>query len=251
MKTSTVASAFNQEKIATYKPRPHWTAEDAKARKRKSRKGVSPGLRITELNLEYRDRYGRDVLPDNEEGRRDVWIMLNHLACSRAPRPRIANWLRWRAPWFDDDDMIDSIIRKPRFWHADPLGKLIGMTFARRTALALTTIGCPDMPKKKRAELRAAKEVARRRESRRDAGAMPREEFERTSIERQKPWIAMGCSRSTWFAKHRKTAAKTQSVANVVPLWTGVTGSNSYISADSQTCPNPPISHALVHCRSV
>jgi hypothetical protein len=195
--------------------------------------------RIAEINRELTDRYGgRAVLPDDDAGRDDVELMLHHLARAKNARARIANWLKWRAPWFDDDDIVDAIIAAPVNFTADQAAQRIGLTFARRTALAITTIGAIDMPRKARIKLRAAKKTVRKREQRRAAGIKSRAEYEADSINRQKPWEAIGISRATYY---RRSGSN-----NVLSFETSLTPSNSYISVGVRLV-SPPV---LTPCSS-
>jgi hypothetical protein len=182
-------------------PRPHWTSEDEAARRKRRKSASFAAIRAAELNLEFSDRYGGMLLPDDDGGQDDVHLALHHLAETTSAKSRIRNWLRMRAPWFDDDDAIARILENPRKYRADQLAAEIGLTAERRARLGITTIGAIDLPAKARKKLRKAKNVEYQRALRRKAGAKPRAEYEAQSAERAKPWLELGMSRATWFRR--------------------------------------------------
>jgi hypothetical protein len=206
-------------------PRPHWTSEDDKARKKRRTPESFASIRIAELDRDFADRYRGMLLPDDDAGRDDVLLMLHHLARTNNPERRVANWLRLHAPWFDDREAIARILANPHRFRADPLAAKIGLTAERRTRLKITTIGAIDLPKRERNKLRKAKKIEQRREKRRKDGAKPRAEYEAQSIEKAKPWQALGISRRKWFNRQKAERSQNQNI-----ICTSVTPSNLYIS---------------------
>jgi hypothetical protein len=162
-------------------------------------------LRCRDLDLYFDDRYG-PVLPDDDAGREDVMIYLNHLAHKQDDRQAAMHeWLDQRAPWLVGDARkayIAKVFRKPIMYRADTLAQKLGLTFARRQRLGITTIGAIDVSKEERQEMRKAKARDRMRKVRH--GGMSREEYEGQSISRQKPWIAEGISRPTWYRRQQE-----------------------------------------------
>jgi hypothetical protein len=127
----------------------------------------------------------------------------------------------------------------PRNFRADPLAKRIRLTDERRARLKITTIGSIDVPKKEREKRRKAKEIEQQRARRRKAGAKPRAEYEAGSIEKAKPWEALGKSRATYFRQRQKAeaaAAERSQNPNVIPIETSVKGSNLLLSPSLHTC---------------
>ena len=96
-----------------------------------------------------------------------------------------------------------SITRK--HLSADNLARFLGVTYAQRQALGLTTIGSIDIKRRARKELRkvrARKALAAKRNAN---GARLRSEYEANSLSRIQPWKEMGMSRRTW-ERHRNKA---------------------------------------------
>jgi len=155
------------------------------------------------------DRYG-PVLPDDDAGRDDIMIMLHHIAHKQAADPQwlMSDWLDRRAPWLIGEEraaFIRKAFRHPIRYTADTLAVKLGLTWARRKRLGITTIWVIDMPREKHAEMRKVTKRDRQRKARRAAGCVSREEYERASTGRQKPWLAEGISRRTWYRKQQKT----------------------------------------------
>jgi len=166
-------------------------------------------IRCREVQRYIIDRYG-PVLPDDDAARDDIMIMLHHIAHKQAAdRQWLMNdWLDQRAPWLIGEEraaFIRKVFRHPIRYSADTLAEKLGLTFARRQRLAITTIGATDMSKKEREELRKAKKAEHKRKARRAAGCMSRDEYEGGSINRLKPWLAEGISQRTWYRRQQKT----------------------------------------------
>jgi hypothetical protein len=90
---------------------------------------------------------------------------------------RTGDWLRRCAPWLDQataDRLVARAIARPIRWNADTLAQRLNLTSEERD--------------------RQAKEAKRRA-----AGARP----QALSTSRTKPWIALGISRSKWYADRR------------------------------------------------
>jgi hypothetical protein len=106
-----------------------------------------------------------------------VEIMVNHLVMLPGARLRTGDWLRRCAPWLDQataDRLVARAIARPIRWNADTLAQRLNLTSEERD--------------------RQAKEAKRRA-----AGARP----QALSTSRTKPWIALGISRSKWYADRR------------------------------------------------
>jgi hypothetical protein len=184
--------------------------EIAIEQRRRQRKPSSPkkNVRICDLERIYADRYG-PVLPDDDAGRDDLFVMANHLAHLDAPDRRISAFVRRCAPWHGDDntaELIEAVIAKPLKWRADKLAQRLGLDYATRTRLGITTIGAIDCKKAKRGRLRGKRAATREMERRAKAGAKPHA----LSAEQTKPWIDEGVSRATHF--RRMKAARDETV---------------------------------------
>jgi hypothetical protein len=87
---------------------------------------------------------------------------------------------------------------------ADRLARFLGVTYAQRQRLGITTIGAIDVSRKGRMMLSKRKDRDRKRRTR---GTKPRAEYEAHSLTRTKPWQAAGMSRRTWYRRRRETEA--------------------------------------------
>lgn len=164
-------------------------------------------LRIRDLATLFRSRYGI-TLPDDDAGRDDLEIAVNHLACMPYPQVAVAHWIEIWAPWLtaaENHDMLARIMPHPMRWKADPMAWRLKVTMEERMALGLTTIGAIDCNKAARKKRRKQRDIKRKANQRRNQGAKPRALYEAESINRTKPWQAEGISRATWY--RRKTRA--------------------------------------------
>ena len=101
----------------------HREIEQEHARKRKKRASPKTYRRIRELEIVSTDRYGA-VLPDDDAGADDLFVMANHLAHIDEPERRIKAWARHWAPWHSKARtarLILAVQRKPRL-HLLPYG---------------------------------------------------------------------------------------------------------------------------------
>jgi hypothetical protein len=96
-----------------------------------------------------------------------------------------------------------SITRK--HLSADNLARFLGVAYAQRQALGLTTIGSVNVKKGARIELRKLRARRALAAKRHANGVRPRAEYEANSLSRSQPWRALGMSRRTW-ERHRNKA---------------------------------------------
>jgi hypothetical protein len=181
---------------------------DAKRKRRKRGANAKNYVRPRELERVFRDRYGA-ILPDDDAGLDDIFVMANHLAHLDRPDKRIACWLERWAPWYGDDKteaLIEAVLARPLKWTADPMAKRLGLNEATRSRLGLTTIGAIDCSKAKRAKLRAKRNNEAKRVRRAEAGAKPHA----ASVEQAKPWLALGISRPTYFRRQKAARNETR-----------------------------------------
>lgn len=139
------------------------------SRRQKRRSHVSPcqiaALRLNDLARLYRARYGI-TLPDDDAGRDDIAVAVNHLASLAHPRQRILKWLEVWAPWMtlkECETITAKAIMHQQHWTADQLAWRLRLTMADRTALAITTIGAIDCSRSERRKLRKLKAKLRER----------------------------------------------------------------------------------------
>jgi hypothetical protein len=94
---------------------------------------------------------------------------------------------------------------------ADNLARFLGVTYAQRQALRLTTIGSVNVGKGARKEMRKRRDRLAKEAKRRAAGMRPQSE----SLSATKPWSESGMSRAAWYRRNkaRRRAETTLSAA--------------------------------------
>lgn len=193
------------------KPNVKWFSKRQKGKRKRPSPMQLVGLRMRDLCTLFRSRYsGHGQLPDDDAGREDLYIAINHLACLAHPRKHIADWIDSWAPWLtagEQRDLVGRSLANPQRWTADQLAWRLRLTKEQRNMLAITTIGAIDEPKAARTKRRREREKQRRKATRRANGALPRKLYEEQSISRTKPWIAEGISRASWYRRRRETSA--------------------------------------------
>lgn len=171
------------------------------------------GLRMRDLTMLFRSRYGgATLLPDDDAGREDLFVAVNHLACLAHPRKHISSWIETWAPWLtiaEQRDLVGPALASPQRWKADALAWRLRLTKEQRNMLGITTIGAIDEGKAARTKRRRQRERERRMANRRAKGAIPRAEYEQKALSRAKPWEAEGISRASWYRRKRETTAPT------------------------------------------
>jgi hypothetical protein len=162
--------------------------------------------RIRDIERYLEGRYGR-VLPDDDAGREDFVILLNHLAHNPIDpqgkmRRAIYVWAPSMAP-AEGQDLVESIAKKPRRYRAKTLARLMRVTEEEHARWGLGSIWAftwtgADMKDRER-----RRERKRKATKRRSAGTVDREEWLATSKSRTKPWEAMGISRAEYYRRRK------------------------------------------------
>src|SRR5262245_16273062 len=99
-------------------------------------------------------------------------------------------------------DIIEKARSTSRPRTPDGWARALGLTYARRQRIGITTIGAIDVNKRQRTHLRKLRENERYRRRRQALGATPRTQ----SLSALKPWAAEGISRRTWERRRRADA---------------------------------------------
>jgi hypothetical protein len=163
-------------------------------------------FRIAEMNRFLADKY-QGLLPDDDAGRDDARMMLDHLAMMSGNQlARMNAWLGSWAPWMPADEvtaLITKVIAKPIKRKADTLGARLGLREADRTRLRITTIGSVDVTNAERAAARKARKRQSKQAMRRAKGKLTRSDYLAQSKENAKPWISEGISRRTWYRRQK------------------------------------------------
>jgi hypothetical protein len=191
-------------------------SEIARKYKRRKREPFNrPAIRVAELRRLFVGRYGQ-MLPDDDAGRDDAWIMAHHLAHLTNPERRIASWIELQAPWMasaEAEALIAKVMAKPLRWRADRLAARLNLHEAERRRLRITTIGAVDVDRAERVKRRRERDRTVKAATRRTQGAKPRTNYEAHSISRTKPWEALGISRRTWYRAGKPSAGTGPSTA--------------------------------------
>lgn len=163
-------------------------------------------LRLHDLAKVFRHRYGF-TLPDDDAGREDLVIAINHLANLARPRRHIANWIGLWAPWLtaaEQSDIVGAALANPQHYKADGLAWRLRLKAEERRMLGVTTIGAIDENKAARAKRRRNLDRERKAKARRAKGSKPRTLYEAQSIAQAMPWVTEGVSRATWYRRNTK-----------------------------------------------
>lgn len=166
-------------------------------------------LRLHDLARIFRHRYGV-TLPDDDAGRDDLTVAINHLASLARPRRHIANWIGLWAPWLpagEMQEMVGAALANPQHWKADALAWRLRLTKEERRMLGVTTIGAIDENRAARIKRRRQVERERKARLRRAKGAKPRATYEAQSTASAMPWVTEGISRATWYRRRARETA--------------------------------------------
>jgi hypothetical protein len=96
-------------------------------------------------------------------------------------------------------EMIEEASIPRKHLSADNLARFLGLTYAQRQALGLTTIGSIDVGRRARKELRKRRDRLAKERKRRAAGMRPQSE----SLSTTKPWRELGMSRASWYRRNK------------------------------------------------
>jgi hypothetical protein len=106
-------------------------------------------------------------------------------------------------------DIIEEARSTSRPRTPDGWARALGLTYARRQRIGITTIGAIDVNKRQRTQLRKLRAHERYRRRRQALGATPRTQ----SLSALKPWAAEGISRRTWERRRRADANSNVAIA--------------------------------------
>jgi hypothetical protein len=145
------------------------------------------------------------VLPDDDAGREDLVILLNHVAHNRtdARGKMLGFGLRW-APWMPGTEsaaLVDMILAKPRKYSPTTLGRLTRLTEAERDQESITTFRAFDSTPESMA-LNAARKDREYQKAKRDENrsGRPRGRPKSASVP---AWVAAGYSNERSYYRHK------------------------------------------------
>jgi hypothetical protein len=96
---------------------------------------------------------------------------------------------------------------------ADSLARFLGVTYAQRQALGLTTIGSVDVGRRARKELRKRRDRIAKERKRRARGVLARAEYLANSLSTAQPWRGKGMSRASWYRQNKARRRRETSVS--------------------------------------
>jgi hypothetical protein len=178
-------------------------------------------LRLGDLRKLFHDRYG-PIFPEGDdaamEDLRELLLPISMAPCEGrnctggvglwTADDRMRHEIETWAPWMGEDeaqDLIDEINQMP-LWQRKPrprtLGERLNLTYAQRSRLRIQTIGPCDISEAGMALIRKQKKRLRDRARRQLKGAKSRAEYLATHRTlKERPWIAMGISRATYYRR--------------------------------------------------
>jgi hypothetical protein len=134
---------------------------------------------------------------------------INFNRTDQLPR-RLSEWVRTNAPTVPHERVTEAVERAtdhPYPQGADRLARSIGLSYAERQRLKIKAIGADDATKEQRKQFaKERKRICdriRRERQRREAGAIPRDEYLAQSVARQQPWLDDGVSKRTWYRRRK------------------------------------------------
>jgi hypothetical protein len=162
-------------------------------------------------------------LPDTDDADIVLRPVADCLLCMmrKQGRPQFVDLLdrleMWCERWAPDvsiklkRDAAKQALRRPGVDSADRLAERLRLSYAERTQLRITTIGCFDCDKRERTRRNKIRKRQRDRDRaakiRAERGAIPRAKFLAKSLTTVRPWEREGISRRTWERRRRKIPA--------------------------------------------
>jgi hypothetical protein len=167
-------------------------------------------LRYGALLKLFRHRWG-NVLPDDDAGRDDLWILVTNVSLAAAePEKKMRHVIDMWAPWMSIEEReayikhvcgLDKYERTPT---AKELGERLGLTNAERETLKLWAVLPIDKTEEELAEQARVRERTRRARKRRQKGIRTREAYLAEIARKPKPWAAQGISRSAYYRERKR-----------------------------------------------
>jgi hypothetical protein len=207
-------------------------------------------LRAGELKRLFHYRWRSPVLPDDEAGRGDLWLlMLNASLATDEPELKMHNvidlWAPWMAEWERKEyvKLVWGLDFYQRIQTGKKIGELLYLRNEERMALKLTQFKPIDVTD----EQIAAQRRARRNERRRLQRGRTRGQYLAASLSHQRPWVVDGISRRTWERRRAKLSVasagptirlKAESIpatASVVEIQKGIRGRGAVLRLSEAT----------------
>jgi hypothetical protein len=142
----------------------------------------------------------------NRQSTDPIWAIRN--AARRMGRPNLTD--------AEASAIIEEASTIRGYLSADGVAEFLRVSYAKRQALGLTTIGAVNVKRRDRKVIRRIRDKVKREQKRRAAGVRPRAEYEATSLSRTKPWRAVNMSRRTWERRRNKARDASVSAARLL-----------------------------------
>jgi hypothetical protein len=136
-------------------------------RKRDTTTDLISRKRLRDLGRFFHHRYGQLVLPDDDSGRADLAVALDHIVWRPDATLVLRKWVRSWAPWISDSELEAMRDAAGRTWIATDLGAHLGLTDDERTNLKITTIAPCGLTEAEWTEKRKARKRRRDRDNKR------------------------------------------------------------------------------------
>lgn len=192
---------------------------DAVTRDRRRKPKPIAHRRVRELERIFQYWFG-PFLPNDAEGRHMLAAYADCLSFTGGSvLEKLTGFINARAPWaVPEAEAIAEAAELTAIWQgADEMANRIRLSLADRTLLKVGTIGAVEVTKRERKALQKKKRRDRETERRRAKGAKPRAEYEAQSLNRAKPWEALGISSRTWYRRRAKEAGVTSPCPPSIP----------------------------------
>jgi hypothetical protein len=123
--------------------------------------------RLRDLGRFFHHRYRSLALPDDDSGREDLAVALDHIVWRSDCAVVLRTWIRSWAPWINDSERETMISTAGRAWTATALGTHLGLTDEERTKLKITTIAPCGLTEAEWKEIRKSRKRQRDRDTKR------------------------------------------------------------------------------------
>ena len=131
-------------------------------------------MRLRDLVRLFHHRYGSLTLPDDDSGREDLAVALDHIVQRSDGALFLHRWVRSWAPWISESELETMVSAAGRAWTATALGTHLGLTDEERTDLKITTIAPCGLTEAEWKEIRKSRKRQRDRDTKRRKRARPR-----------------------------------------------------------------------------
>jgi hypothetical protein len=175
--------------------------------------------RLGDLWKLIENRYGSRVLPNDDAGRSDLFELLLVISLGERPAAKMQNTIETAAPWMQADEaeaevahITVALDRHERWCSPRELGERLNLRDCERQLYGIRHIRPIDVSDDDLIARRKARNRDRKRVLRRLEGARSRVDFLANCLSRQKPWLAQGISRRTWY-RRRGTSLSAKSLS--------------------------------------